>query len=80
MIFLKLFQKINIDDPPKIEVYTKKIILYNYKKIYQLKSNVIETREYILIGESLCIIQMNSHDLVIGGNLIEMKVKDNEKI
>lgn len=74
------FKKINIIENPDIEIKNNKIIIYNYIKLIDLKNNTVETKKYIIIGNNLTIFKMNKYDLVIKGNLSNIKVKTNEEI
>ena len=80
MIILIKFKKINIIENPDIEIKNNKIIIYNYIKLIDLKNNKVETKKYIIIGNNLTIFKMNKYDLVIKGNLSNIKVKTNEEI
>jgi hypothetical protein len=80
VIILIKFKKINIIENPDIEIKNNKIIIYNYIKLIDLKNNTVETKKYIIIGNNLTIFKMNKYDLVIKGNLSNIKVKTNEEI
>lgn len=62
---------IDILDLPKLEL-GKNLIIYNYKNLLDIKTDIIELSFYIIKGEKLKIAFLNKDEIRISGKITEI--------
>lgn len=67
---------INIFNNKKIILINKiKLIIFDYKKLSELKKDLIKIDEFIIIGKNLKIFKMDDDQIEINGEIKEIKIE-----
>lgn len=53
----------------KAIIYSNKVIIYEYKNIIEIKKDTIIIDKWIIKGEDLKIMELDSYSMAISGNI-----------